>query len=246
MLATAAAVLVLVGVGSWLMTREPLADRTATSTQYVSTPGQLKNVVLTDGTIVTMNSQSELHVSYTRGRRDVRLDSGEALFTIAHDPSKPFSVQVGDWKAVALGTAFVVRRLSGETAAVTVTEGVVEMQAAIHSGNGAWPRLTRNQVALLGADALAISQVSDAEISKRLAWRNHMVVFSGETLGQAVAEMNRYSSQQIVVEDPELTQQKIVGVFSTVDTRTFISGMESTLGVQAIESDHTVVLRPRR
>ena len=57
------------------------------------------------------------------------------------------------------------------------------------------------------------------------------------------ALMESKHSVVIVVEGPELAGRQIVGVFSTLDTQTFISGMEATLGIQAVESDHTIVLR---
>jgi transmembrane sensor len=108
---------------------------------------------------------------------------------------------------------------------------------------GAAPQLTRNQEALLHDDgSMELVAAPDADIAKRLAWRNHLVVFTGESLGEALATINRYSPRRIVVEDPQLAGAKIVGVFSTTDTQTFVSGMESTLGVRAVERNQTIQL----
>jgi transmembrane sensor len=231
----------IVGLGAWL-SRERMQEPPG-GIQYISNRGELKEVKLADGSAMTLNTQTEVRVQYTRERRDIHLIQGEALFTVAHDPRRPFTVAAGEWTAVAVGTAFSVHRLDAATTNITVTEGVVEMRRADRSGSDGWPRLTRNQEAILDADStVKVLQVSASDIGKQLAWRNHLVVFTGESLSQALVEMNRYSPRRIAVEDPELAGRQIVGVFSTLDTQAFVSGMEATLNVQAVESDHTILL----
>jgi transmembrane sensor len=242
--AVAASVAGIVGLGAWL-SRERMQEASG-GIQYVSNRGELKEVKLADGSAMTLNTQTQVRVQYTRERRDIHLIQGEALFTVAHDPRRPFTVEAGKWTAVAVGTAFSVHRLDAATTDITVTEGVVEMRRADRSGTDGWPRLTRNQEAILDDDStVKVLQASDSDIGKQLAWRNHLVVFTGESLSQALVEMNRYSPRRIVVEDPELAGRQIVGVFSTLDTPAFVSGMEATLGVQAVANDQTIVLRQK-
>jgi transmembrane sensor len=240
--AAAASVAGVVGLGAWL-SREQMQGASG-GIEYVSNRGELKEVNLADGSAMTMNTQTEVRVRYTRERRDIHLVRGEALFNVARDPQKPFTVRVGDWTAAAVGTAFAVHLSDAATANITVTEGVVELRRAAAGGIGGLPRLTRNQEAVLHADGtMELHLASDSDIAKGLAWRNHLVVFTGEPLGQALVAMNRYSARRIVVADPELAGRQIVGVFSTLDTQTFVSGMEATLGVEAVESDQTILLR---
>jgi transmembrane sensor len=82
-------------------------------------------------------------------------------------------------------------------------------------------------------------------MERRLAWRTGFMVFEGQTLREALAEMSRYSRRQLRVENPELAERSIVGVFPISDTGVFIQGMRATLGVDTVESDTTVLLRPR-
>jgi transmembrane sensor len=88
-----------------------------------------------------------------------------------------------------------------------------------------------------------VGQVSDSQIVQQLAWRTRLVIFTGEPLREALAEMNRYSHSRIVVSDPELGERRIVGVFSTADTQTFVSAMTATLGVEAVGKGDVVLLR---
>jgi len=240
--AAAASVLGAVGLGTWLG-RERIQE-TWGGVEYVSNRGELKEVKLADGSAITMNTQSEVRVRYTHERRDIHLIRGEVLFNVARDANRPFTVRVGDWTAAAIGTAFAIYRPDAATTNITVTEGVVELRRAGQPGTGGSPQLTRNQEAVLRADGtLELHLASDSDVAKQLAWRNHLVVFTGEPLRQALMEMNRYSPRRIVVEDPELANRQIVGVFSTLDTETFVSGMEATLGVRAVASDQTILLR---
>jgi transmembrane sensor len=247
-IAAAASAAVLMGIGAWL--GRGLIQEMGGGTRYASGVGELKKVVLADGSVITMNTQTELRVRYTDERRDIRLVRGEAMFTVTHDAKRPFAVRVDEWTAVAVGTAFAVHRLDelahsyGPTSDVTVTEGVVQLLPVDRSVAKAGPRLTANQKAFIGADGkVEVGQVSDSQIVQQLAWRTQLVVFTGEPLRQAVAEMNRYSERRIVVGDPELGERHIVGVFSTADTQTFVSAMTATLGVEAVGRGNVVLLR---
>jgi transmembrane sensor len=200
-------------------------------------------VRLDDGSQLTLNTETEVRVRYTHERRDVQLIRGEALFNVAHEARRPFTVRIGEWSATALGTAFAIQLGEATPTNITVTEGVVEMRHLDSSYVGAAPQLARNQEALLHEDgSMELVPAPDSDIAKRLAWRNHLVIFTGESLREALVEINRYSPRRIVVEDPELARARIVGVFSTTDTQTFVSGMESTLGVRAEERNQTIQL----
>jgi transmembrane sensor len=240
--AAAASAAGLIGISAWL--GRGRIEEIWRGTRYASSVGELKKVVLADGSVITMNTQTELRVRYTGERRDIRLVRGEAMFAVTHDAKRPFAVRVGEWTAVAVGTAFAVRRLDEPTTDVTVTEGIVQLLPVDRSVSEAGPRLTANQKALIGADGkVEVGQVSDAQIGQRLAWRTRLVVFTGEPLREALAEMNRYSHRPIVVDDPALAERRIVGVFSTTDTQTFVSAMTATLGVEAVGSGNVVLLR---
>jgi len=240
--AAAASAAGLMGISAWLGRGQ--IEEIWRSTRYASGVGELKKVVLADGSVITMNTQTELRVRYTGERRDIRLVRGEAMFAVTHDAKRPFAVRVGEWTAVAVGTAFAVRRLDEPTTDVTVTEGTVQLQLADGSVSEAGPRLTANQKALIGAGGrVEVGQVSESQIGQRLAWRTRLVVFDGEPLREALAEMNRYSQRRIVVDDPVLAERRIVGVFSTTDTQTFVSAMTATLGLEAVVSGEVMLLR---
>ena len=91
---------------------------------YATVVGQQKTATLEDGSIVQLNTNTQLEVNYQRSFRDIRLLQGEAHFTVADDPDRPFRVQAGKGRVQAIGTAFAVY-LNGRNVDVMVTEGRV-------------------------------------------------------------------------------------------------------------------------
>ena len=82
-----AASAVALGVFSWLFIARP------TTAEYNTAVGEQRTVVLADGSSVVLNTDSLLRVAFSRNLRRVELVRGEALFSVSHDPSRPFAVQ---------------------------------------------------------------------------------------------------------------------------------------------------------
>jgi len=97
--------------------------------QYRTAIGEQRLVRLSDGTRVSLNSDSQVVVDYDTVQRRVRLKRGEAFFEVAKDMERPFIVSAGAREVTALGTAFVVRYEEGRTA-VTLVEGKVAVTSA--------------------------------------------------------------------------------------------------------------------
>jgi len=57
---------------------------------YRTAIGAVSTVPLSDGSSVTLNTDTQVHVELAPHERRVNLDRGEAFFDVAHDPSRPF------------------------------------------------------------------------------------------------------------------------------------------------------------
>ena len=93
---------------------------------YKTALGDQQSINLVDGSRISLNSDSEIEILYSRRARAVRLRRGEAYFSVAHNPDRAFTVLVDNKSVVAIGTAFSVRRLA-EAINVTVAEGRVAL-----------------------------------------------------------------------------------------------------------------------
>jgi transmembrane sensor len=94
---------------------------------YRTAVGGLEAVPLTDGSKVTLNTDTDVRIELSPSERRVDLEHGEAFFEVAHDATRPFVVRAGNRRAVAVGTKFSVRR-DGDEVWVVVTEGTVRLE----------------------------------------------------------------------------------------------------------------------
>ncbi len=93
---------------------------------YATAIGQQQSTTLTDGSVVLLNTNSQINVNYNNEYRNIRLLQGEVHFTVAKGAARPFRVYAGNGRVQAVGTAFSVY-LKDNTINVTVTEGKVEL-----------------------------------------------------------------------------------------------------------------------
>lgn len=100
---------------------------------YSTEVGAYREVILSDGTVVDLNTDSEIEVDYNSQRRKVRLLKGEAFFNVAHNKKIPFVVYAEKKSVRAVGTAFVVSLLP-KSFEVIVTEGKVALSDTAEEG----------------------------------------------------------------------------------------------------------------
>lgn len=208
------------------------------TTRIDTARGEIRRVPLDDGSMAVVNTGSRLAVQLRSDQRNVELDSGEAWFQVAKQPTRPFVVSAGDVRVRAVGTAFSVRRHGGG-ADVQVTEGVVEAWVA---GNAARPlRIGQGERAFIPTTGGATtSNAAAIEIDRSLAWRTGQIVLEGNTLGEAAAEFNRYNDRQIVIADPGLAAENLVGRFRTNEPEAFVDAVAVTLGARVENAANTI------
>jgi transmembrane sensor len=78
--------------------------------------------------------------------------------------------------------------------------------------------------------ASGVQSMAAARQEQLLAWRDGMLSFGGEVLGDAVRAFDRYGSVRIVVADPELARQRITGLFKADDPRGFATAIAASFG----------------
>lgn len=198
-----------VGVAVW----------TARPHSYETDLGERRVVVLADGSRVTLDTDSKISVKLTRGRRAVELASGQAFFEVQGDRARPFVVSAGATDVTAVGTRFDVRR-AGSGARVTLVEGRVEVsdRSAVAQG---WSLTPGQQIVTTSARPA----VRVVDVASETSWTSGRLIFAGDTVETAVAEVNRYSRTKIVLEAPALSRIAVSGAFNTGDVEGFVSAL---------------------
>jgi len=188
---------------------------------YSTDVGEQRIITLEDGSVVKLNSRSEFKVRLSPRLREIELVSGQALFEVAHDASRPFIVNSGNSAIRAVGTQFDVNRKQSGTV-VTVIEGRVRL-APIAS-----PSFTRRSPQPAALDVSAGEQVrvaatgamersSNPNTAAAISWLQRELIFEDEPLRDVVEEFNRYTRTPIVLTDDSLADLRINAVFHTTN-----------------------------
>jgi transmembrane sensor len=208
---------------------------------YVTNIGETKEIVLSDGSIVTLNTNTRIAVRYTKALRQIALLQGEALFDVAKNKRRPFIVQAHDTQVRAVGTSFTVKLLSQQLVQVLVREGVIEIRRP--DAPEALPvRLAANNVALAPMKApISTAPMPTAQVSRNLAWRQGRIAFDNETLADAAREFGRYSDIQIRVA-PDLEGQTVTGLFVSTDPVGFARAAALSLNLRVDVQNREVTI----
>jgi transmembrane sensor len=210
--------------------------------QFETRVGGFARVVLDDGSVVDLNTNSEVRVRIDDARREVRLLHGEGRFQVAHDSARPFTVSAADASVRAVGTAFTVRLRESAQVDVLVFEGKVRIESA-HAPQS--PPVVAGEAATVLADRISVIRVEPQDLERRLAWTTGRLKFGGETLGDAVSEFNRYNRRQLKLADPSLAGLRVGGNFAATDPDSFAAALASTFSLRvAPQHPDTIVLRP--
>jgi len=208
----------------------PLASDIKTSV------GEQRSVTLADGSVVFLNTNSDLRLHWTKSERRIDLLRGEARFQVAKNSARPFVVATQEATVRAVGTVFNIR--TGEaTTQVAVLEGRVEVNAIPRlreendnptRGTGRPAAQTTPDLLLAAGQRAAVTRRGvepnvGPPIERVAAWTERRLVFRGEPLSAVVAEFNRYRLQALIVDDPSLAEIRINGVFDLDDPASLVA-----------------------
>lgn len=210
-----------------------------------TTSGENREVLLSDGSLITAGAQSVLWATLTDDSREVTLERGEAFFRVAKDPTRPFIVKAGATTVVAVGTAFNVRRV-GERVVVGVSEGTVKVDARVPAVQSAATSQSQRpvirtarlnvgqQLSIDASDGSANIQVIDAV--GIAAWREGVLRYRNEPLGSVVADVTRYSARDIVIANTQIADLRVTGTVFADDVDSWLQGLETALPVRVVRA----------
>lgn len=231
----AAGLAVILGAAGYV-TRALGAER------YRTQIGEMRVIPLRDGSVVFLNTNSEIVVRYSSTLRFIELVQGEALFDVAKNKLRPFIVQSGTTQVRAVGTSFNVKALPDQPVQVLVREGVVEVKRP-DTPVAPIVLVAMNSRAIAPQNAPIVAKpVETAEVGRELAWQVGRIAFHGETLGEAAAEFARYSDVRIRIDDPEIANEKVTGLFVSADPVGFANAVAVSFDLRAEIDDKEIRL----
>lgn len=216
---------------------------TAHGKAYRTQIGALATVPLSDGSKITLNTDSEIHVEVTPGERRVKLDHGEAFFEVAKDAARPFIVEIADKRVIAVGTQFSVRRDNNDIR-VLVTDGRVRIERP-GAPSQSQTQLAAGSEARTTQTAVLVDQLAPARAEELLSWRTGYIIFRDTALADAVAEFNRYSARKIVIESPAIAGIRIGGNFRSDNADAFLWLLQSGFPIHVEQRGDRIILTKR-
>lgn len=254
--AVAAAALLIIGTVAWLW-------QLPASNVYVTDIGELRTIPVSDGSVVTLNTATEVRFDYSDTERRVELVKGQASFEVAKDKSRPFVVSAGGGEVRALGTVFDVHK-DADKVTVTLIEGKVVVTPSALSPSAENSPRTAGSASIQEAASLNLSpgeqlsylpapiaataspiaiKVAAVDVPRVMAWRARKLAFRDTLLTEAIAEANRYSRDQIVLEAPGMEAARLSGSFEAGKNDLFAEGLRTFFDLRIErQDDHHIIL----
>jgi transmembrane sensor len=213
---------------------------------YATDVGEQRTVMLEDGSTVVLDAQSRMQVHLSARERIIDLD-GQALFSVAHDPARPFRVRAGRTTIVAVGTEFNVR--SEGPIQVAVLDGVVRLYPHGDTPNKgeSFAKPTRQLAAGQGASVDRNGEVTDLKVDRATvtAWEQNRLVFSRVPLEEIVREFNKYNRKGHLRVEGNVAALRFGGVFDATDPSPLLRILSRNSAVVIEQSGDDTIIRDR-
>jgi transmembrane sensor len=211
---------------------------------YSTSIGGFEHVTLADGTVLKLNTNTEVRTRLTADKREMELVHGEAVINVARDARRSFTVKAAGAALRAepsaqAGPSVAVRLREPGGIDISILEGSVALSSSysvldVALGRVPLPESTlkEGEVAAIRPEGIHLSRVAAEELNRKLSWTAGLLSFQGETLVQVAEEFNRYNRRQMVVMDPAIAGRRIGGAFQATDPDSFTAALEKWFGVR--------------
>lgn len=190
--------------------------------------GERRQITLSDGTEIHLNTDSAIDVDYSASQRRITLRRGEVFIVTAADSSghnRPFMVESGRGQYQPLGTRFSIRQFEGHDQ-LSVVQGAVAVTPSeatkdrLVVGAGEQARVLKRTASLMSAGA----QPAD--------WIDGVLRVKGMRLADFADELNRYRHGWIRCQ-PAVADVLVSGVFQLQDTDQALAALSLAFPVRA-------------
>jgi ferric-dicitrate binding protein FerR (iron transport regulator) len=174
--------------------------------QTISTPPGVKShVILPDGTVVWLNSGTDLSYpsSFSESTRNVKL-LGEAFFDVAQDAKHPFIVDLGKINIEVVGTKFnaINYEQEGQTE-IVLASGKVKLFEKHENKSRLVSEMAPGQQAihLKAGNTITLKNV---DAGKYTSWIGGRLIFRDDPMEEVVRKLDRWFNVQIEIADPDI------------------------------------------
>lgn len=226
-----------------LTTQAPSDEETIAMREIVMERGQQSNMLLSDGSHITINADSHVRIPdrFESDRRDLYLESGEIFVDIESDSERPFFIHTKGSIVRVLGTAFSVRSYPEEREVrVVVKEGIVSL--ASNQNSNRHISLTENQIGRYYIDENQLSSDIVQNMDLYLSWMDGYLKFEEAPLEQVVLELERRYNVKILLEEESLNSRLLTAELKGRSIQNVLNVLSSALELEIEQLDDERIL----
>lgn len=212
---------------AWNLATDPLAGAQVISTAV----GEIRDVTLSDGSRVTLDTNTRIRVQMSASARRLQLDGGQAYFAVAHDADRPFEVALADRAVVVTGTRFTTSLIRGH-ARVALLEGSITLEP--RGADGGPLRLSPGEAMRFSAGR-SLQPQPRFDPTTAPDWRARRRIYLDVPLSDVLADLSRYTTQSIVVADPAVGRMRVTAVVPLEGPGTVVGSIDRLLPVTVAE-----------
>lgn len=207
---------------------------------HITPKGEVRRVMLADGSYSTLGPESAIALSYRDHSRQVDLLEGMAYFEVAPDAARPFIVETRGLTVRALGTTFDVSD-DADCTTVCVASGVVEVQPRANS-TGSGFRVAAGEWLTFDSDTNGMDR-GTRDLEQIASWRDGLIVADREPISALIAKISRWHAGRIVVLDPGIGRAKVSGIYDLKNPAAALAAIVHPAGarVRHVSSYLTVI-----
>ena len=215
-----------------------MTEREMAYNRLVVNRGGEYRIVLSDGSEVWVNSESELvyPILFVGDKRIVKL-RGEAYFKVRADAERPFIVDVDGVEVRAVGTEFCVNTRKENKVESVLVEGKVNVRKG---DDGVM--LQPNQLAVYDVRTNRI-EVKNVDVRKYIDWKNGDFVFSGDRLEEVMDKLSLWYDCKVFYQNADLKDVRLSGDMKRYgEVEEFLHFLEISTGARFEVQGKTIIV----
>ncbi|WP_430972307.1 FecR family protein [Sunxiuqinia rutila] len=240
-----AAAMLLLGllIGNLIQLKAPEIKSETTYYTAIAPKGSISQSVLPDGTIIFLNSGSELKYAtdMSQTKREVYLN-GEAWFDVQHSEEIPFLVHTDQYDVKVMGTEFNVKAYPEDQEVVTTLE-----EGSIQVMSTSKLKLEHN-IELVPGEQLVYHkskktvQVKDVKSQLFSSWKDNKLIFINMSLGELITLLERKYGVDITIQDQQLLKHHYDGTIRNETIIEVLDILQKTLPINYVINDQKVII----
>ncbi|MBX2922524.1 MAG: FecR family protein [Chitinophagaceae bacterium] len=230
----AAAVLAIAFI--WSLIGRNTLEKNVVETTAATDAGSKSKMTLPDGSVVYLNSKSNLRYdkSFGRTNRDIWL-TGEAYFDVTHNEKLPFVVHTSEASIKVLGTVFNVRDYVNEPQMeAALLKGSIEVKLLKDDTKIIHLKPTEKIIIDKGTlktddpgppmkNAVQLTNIGVADsVIVETSWVEGKIAFIDKPLSDIASQLENRYGVTISIKNPKLKTYKYTGVFDDTEVNTIL------------------------